>query len=193
MTIPRNKVRRALRTAATLAGLTAALLVQGPHAASAQQDETRQFAPSAGMQAPETPPPAKPDAAPAEPNLVEKFGNVIKESVDTMSSTFRNTRESIEDANRSLTDLNKGTADTLSRLPVTGIANGRAICTRAENGAPDCRTASDKLCRDKGFKSGRSVEIQTAETCNPRVFLPGHQRSADDCRTDNYVVRAACN
>ena len=76
---------------------------------------------------------------------------------------------------------------------MTGFATGRAICTRGDNGAPDCRPASDRLCQDKGYKSGRGLDIETAENCNPRVYLPGYQRKDGDCRTDNYMTRASCN
>ena len=37
------------------------------------------------------------------------------------------------------------------------------------------------------------IDIESAENCNPRIFLPGYQRKPNDCRTDNYVTRAACN
>jgi hypothetical protein len=153
-----------------------------------QTAPVQQPAPPAEAGAPPAAPPqpAPADTTPAEPSLADKLGTMIKESVDNMSSSLKGTQQQIQ-------DMNKGTADTLTRLPVTGFANGRAICIRAENGAPDCRVASDKLCQEKGFKSGRSMEIQTTENCNPRVYLPGYQRKDGDCSTDNYVTRAACN
>lgn len=130
---------------------------------------------------------AQPEAPPSsKPGLVDRLGDMIKDSVDSMSSTLKGTQRTLE-------DINKGTVDNLSRLPVTGFAVGRALCTRAENGAPDCRAASDRLCRDRGYKGGNSLEIQTAENCNPRVLIPGYQRKPGDCRTDNYVTRAGCN
>ena len=76
---------------------------------------------------------------------------------------------------------------------VTGFATGHAICGRGDNGAPDCRVASDQLCQAKGYKTGRGVDIESAENCNPRVYLPGYQKKDGDCRTDNYVTRATCN
>lgn len=132
------------------------------------------------------PPPGQQPAQNGTPGLVDKLGDLIKGSVDSLSSTVKGTQQTIQ-------DLNQGTVDTLSRLPVTGFATGRALCTRADNGAPDCRVASDQLCQAKGYKTGRGLDIETAENCNPRIFLPGYQRKDGDCRTDNYVTRAACN
>jgi hypothetical protein len=150
--------------------------------------------PVAPLAEPATPPPpaAQPTAPgqPAQqngsPGLVDKLGDLIKGSVDSLSSNLKGTQQTIQ-------DLNQGTVETLSRLPVTGFATGHALCTRADNGAPDCRVASDQLCQAKGYKTGRGLDIETAENCNPRIFLPGYQRKEGDCRTDNYVIRAACN
>lgn len=177
--------------------LCAWLLLSGPiGAASAQQGPSPPPAPPAAADAPppaSAPPNPPAETAPVQPSLADKLGEILKQSVDDMSSRLKGTQQSIEDMNKSIQDMNKGTVDTLTRLPVTGFVNGRALCTRADNGAPDCRAASDKMCREKGFKSGSSVEIQAAENCSARVFIPGYQRKDGDCRTDNYVTRAACN
>jgi hypothetical protein len=149
--------------------------------------------PPAQLADPQSPPAEQPAAAaPEAPSpsssggLIDKLGGMIKDSVDSMSSNLKGTQQTIE-------EFNKGAVDTLTRLPVTGFANGRAVCLRSENGAPDCRAASDKLCQAKGYKSGRGLATETAETCNPRIFLPGYQRKQGDCRTDSYVTQAACN
>lgn len=152
------------------------------------QDETAPAPqPVAPLAEPASPPPAAPLPGQASsPGLVDKLGDLIKGSVDSLSSTVKGTQQTIQ-------DLNQGTVDTLSRLPITGFAAGHALCARADNGAPDCRVASDQLCQAKGYKTGRGLDIETAENCNPRIFLPGYQRKDGDCRTDNYVTRAACN
>jgi len=161
--------------------------------APAQNEAVPAPTPGAPLAEPATPPPSSgqppPGQQPAQnstPGLVDKLGDLIKGSVDSLSSTVKGTQQTIQ-------DLNQGTVDTLSRLPVTGFATGHALCTRADNGAPDCRVASDQLCQAKGYKTGRGLDIETAENCNPRIFLPGYQRKDGDCRTDNYVTRAACN
>jgi len=154
---------------------------QPPAQLAEPQAEVPAAQPPAQEQAPATPLPP-----PSGGGLIDKLGGLIKDSVDSMSSNLKGTQQTIE-------DLNKGAIDTLTRLPVTGFATGHAICPRADNGAPDCRTASDKLCQAKGYRGGRGLATETAETCNPRIFLPGYQRKEGDCHTDSYVTRAACN
>jgi hypothetical protein len=140
------------------------------------------------------PPPAQLQAAPqAEPKaplvggggLLERLGELIRDSAEGVSSGLKGTQQRID-------DINKGTIDTLSRIPVAGFATGRSLCPRAANGAPDCYAATDKLCKDKGYTAGRSLDTESAETCNPRIYLPGYQRKEGDCRTETFVTRAAC-
>jgi hypothetical protein len=180
----------------TLAGLALTVWLALAGAALAQNDTAPAQQPVAPLAEPATPSPplGQPQGAPPQPGappavapgLVDKLGDLIKGSLDSLSSTVKGTQQTIQ-------DLNQGTADTLSKLPVTGFATGHALCTRDTNGAPDCRIASDQLCQAKGYKAGRGLDIETAENCNPRIFLPGYQRKQGDCHTDNYVTRAACN
>ena len=67
-----------------------------------------------------------------------------------------------------------------------------SVCPVAANGAPDCKIAADKLCQSKGYKEGKSLNMDSAETCSPKVLIPGRTRKPDDCRTDNFVTRAMC-
>ena len=143
-------------------------------------------------QPPATDPPAQaqPAPQPSAPSiggggLLEKLGDLLRESADGVSSGLKGTQQRIE-------DINKGTLDTLSRIPVAGFASGRTLCPRAANGAPDCYAATDKLCQEKGYSGGRSLDTESAETCNPRIYLPGYQRKEGDCRTETFVTRAAC-
>lgn len=138
--------------------------------------------------APQSPPvPAEPQSpvASSRPGLIDKLGDWLKDSADGVSSGLKGTQQQID-------NLNKGTVDALTRIPVTGFATGRSLCVLAANGAPDCYTASDKLCRDKGYASGKSLATEAAETCNPRIYLPGYKRKDGDCRIDTFVTRAAC-
>jgi len=72
------------------------------------------------------------------------------------------------------------------------MVTGRAACTVASNGAPDCKAGADKLCQSKGYKEGKSLDTDAAEKCSPKVFIPGRKREPGDCRTENYVTRALC-
>ena len=138
-------------------------------------------------------PPAGPSPGPSpeapqsssHPGLLDKLGDWLRDSTDGVSTGLKDTQQRIQ-------DLNKGTLDTLTNIPVAGFTTGRALCPRSANGAPDCYAATEKLCKDKGYNTGRSLDIESAETCNPRIYLPGHQRKAGDCRLDTFVTRAAC-
>lgn len=81
-------------------------------------------------------------------------------------------------------------------LPSLGTTNtvvkGRVVCPVAANGAPDCKAASDKLCQSKGYKEGKSLDTDAAQTCSPKAMIPGRQPEPGDCRTDNYVTQAVC-
>lgn len=145
--------------------------------------------PPAASLAPQPPPEVAPAPVPApsssRPGLIDKLGEWLRDSAEGVSSGLKGTQQRLE-------DLNKGTLDTLSRIPVAGLASGRSLCPRSANGAPDCYAATEKLCKEKGYSVGRSLDTESAETCNPRIFLPGYQRKPGDCRIDTFVTRAAC-
>ncbi|MGY3485176.1 hypothetical protein ACVW1C_003059 [Bradyrhizobium sp. USDA 4011] len=72
------------------------------------------------------------------------------------------------------------------------MVTGRAACAVASNGAPDCKIGADRLCQSKGFKEGKSIDTDASEKCSPLVYLPGHKRGPNDCKTENFVTRAVC-
>jgi hypothetical protein len=80
--------------------------------------------------------------------------------------------------------------DSLTRLNT--VVKGRMVCPVAANGAPDCKTASDKLCQSKGFKEGKSLDTDAAQSCSAKAMIPGRKPEEGDCRTDNYVTQALC-
>ena len=87
----------------------------------------------------------------------------------------------------------KSPSETLSNITTpSAMVTGRAGCVVAPNGAPDCKAGADKLCQSNGFKEGKSLDTDAAEKCSPVVFLPGHKRGPNDCKTENFVTRALC-
>ncbi len=134
--------------------------------------------------------PLQPQPAPAEPpasapGLLDKLGDMIRETVDDMSSNLK--------ASKGTANPNAGNAGASPRFPSAGIVTGRIVCPMAANGAPDCQSAVDSLCKSKGYATGASLGSETAETCAPRVYVPGYQRKPGDCSMDTFVTRAACN
>ena len=74
----------------------------------------------------------------------------------------------------------------------SSLVTGRAACVVASNGAPDCKAGADRLCQTKGFKDGKSLDTDASEKCSPVVYLPGHKRGPNDCKTEHFVTRALC-
>jgi hypothetical protein len=72
------------------------------------------------------------------------------------------------------------------------VVKGRVVCPVAANGAPDCKVASDKLCQSKGYKEGKSLDTDAAQSCSPKAMIPGRAPEEGDCKTENYVTQALC-
>lgn len=171
--------RGAVFAAVLIVGSLAAILEAQSQAPTANEPPPASFAPPGPAAAPDTPPPSR------RPGLIDKLGDWLRDSADGVSSGFKDTQQRIQ-------DINKGTLGTLSSIPVAGFATGRALCPPSANGAPDCYAATEKLCKDKGYNTGRSLDTESAQTCNPRIYLPGYQRKEGDCRVETFVTRAAC-
>jgi hypothetical protein len=92
-------------------------------------------------------------------------------------------------------DVGKGAADAtvnamgaVAKLPAARMMNGRERCIAAPNGAPDCVSAAEALCRKHGFTSGKSMDFTSAEECPVRTLLGQSQ----DCTTVTFISRAMC-
>ena len=145
--------------------------------------------------APDQPSPqqSEPALAPAPPHeenpgLINEIGKLFEKS-KSMLPTLKSPIETIDDLNARA----KGAGESLSNLArPSSMVTGRAACLVAGNGAPDCKAGADKLCQSKGYKEGKSLDIDAAEKCSPKVYLPGRKREPGDCKTENYVIRALC-
>jgi hypothetical protein len=121
------------------------------------------------------------------PGLINEIGKMFDKL-----PTLRSTGQTIDDLNARAKGAARDAGDTLSRLATPLMVSGRVACPVSANGAPDCKAGADKLCQTKGFKEGKSLTADSAETCSAKVLIPGRTRKPDDCRTDNYVTRALC-
>jgi hypothetical protein len=134
------------------------------------------------------PQPSVPPAREENPGLINEIGKLFEKSKSILpplkspGETFDDLNARARDAGESLSNLAK---------PST-MVSGRAACIVASNGAPDCKAGADKLCQSKGFKEGKSLDTDAAEKCSPIVYLPGHKRGPNDCKTENFVTRAIC-
>jgi hypothetical protein len=138
--------------------------------------------------APQPAEPAPPPAGEENSGLIHEMGRLFDKSLSILPK-IKSPSETIDDLNARAKDA----GESLSNLakPST-MVSGRSACPVSANGAPDCKIAADKLCQSKGYKEGKSLNMDSAESCSPKVFIPGRARKPDDCRTDNFVTRAMC-
>jgi hypothetical protein len=146
-------------------------------------------APSLGMR--EQPPAAPPQDQPApqptpeNPGLFKEMGKLI----DRLKPSIKSPAETLDDLNARAKDA----GEAISRLARPGsMVSGRMACPLAADRTPDCKAGADRLCQGKGYKEGKSLNTDSAETCSAKVLIPGRQRKPDDCHIDTYVTTALC-
>jgi hypothetical protein len=184
------------------------------HSASAQQPLPPQDPQSGAALQPTNPPTVQPPATASPPGALEQVGRWLDDSVSTagvgIGKAFQGTvggfggiggqaGTAAQGAADAATSVAKGVAQgaadvatAAARLPTSRIASGRAKCTFAPNGAPDCRGAADALCKSKGFQSGTCIEFENNENCPTEVLTAGRDRTAGDCPVDYFVTKSLC-
>jgi hypothetical protein len=120
-------------------------------------------------------------------NGVSAVGAGVSAGVKGAGDALGATTEAAGDVAKGVTD----TAGTIVRLP-TNVVEGMQRCAPAQNGAPDCESASVLLCRSKGFPQGRSVDITTQRKCPASVWLQNRTPTDLECRNESFVTKAAC-
>ena len=124
--------------------------------------------------------------------LIRDIGKLFEKSLSVLPP-LKSPGEAIDDLNARARETARDAGEALSRLAKpSSMVTGRTICPAAANGTPDCKAAADRLCQSKGYKEGKSLSADSAETCSAKVYIPGRQRKPGDCRTDNYVTTALC-
>jgi hypothetical protein len=173
-----------------LAAVSVLLLVTG--AAWPQSAPPPPSSPSVQTPAQQAGPQAEPAPREENPGLMNELEKLWDKS-KSMLPTLKSPQETIDDLNARAKDATRDAGDSLSRLAKpSSMVSGRMVCPASSNGAPDCKLGADKLCQSKGFKEGKSLNADSAETCSAKVLIPGRVRKPDDCRTDTYVTRALC-
>jgi len=146
--------------------------------------------------------------------MLESIGRWFQDSFNRLKSDVRDARGTLKDLGgrasstaKEAADVAKGAAkgaaeaakgaakdaaDTVARLPHARVVDGRERCTIAANGAPDCRAAAEAVCRSKGFGSGTSLDIQSAQKCPARIWFSGRSPESGECPVESFVTRAMC-
>lgn len=199
MVRPGNLSVRSRTTAAT-AVATLSMLVITSHAGWPQ---TAPPQPSLGLQeqppqqAATQPSPQGEPARPENPGLINEMGKLfdkivppLKSPAETIDDLNTRAKEAVKDAAK---EAVKDAGNALSRLAKPGsMVSGRVTCPVVANGTADCKLGADKLCQSKGYKEGKSLNTNSAQSCSAKVLIPGRARKPDDCHTDNYVTTALC-
>ena len=171
--------------------LGAAMLVLAADVAWPQAASPPSAPPVSAVQAPAPNPepvPSSPPVRPESPGLINEIGKWFEKSLSTLPP-MKSPHETIDDLNARAKDA----GEALSRMArPASMVTGRAKCPVPASGVPDCKTASDTLCKAKGFQEGKSLSSASAESCSAKVLIPGRTRKPDDCRTDHYVTLALC-
>ena len=135
---------------------------------------------------------------PEEPGFFESIGRWLERQSDNIGSSFRDAGKGVENfgreagvAAKSTVDGARDAAGAVARIPATRVVTGHEKCRTAPNGAPDCVAAATALCKARGFESGKSADMTTAEVCPALVYLSGRS-SGGECRTETFVSRALC-
>jgi hypothetical protein len=160
------------------------------------------------------PPPAASQPAPAEkPGVFESIGRFFDNGASNFRDHLRGAKRKMDEfgddaaannkaisdqaakVGQGAADVGKGAADAtvsamgaVAKLPTARMMSGRERCNAAPNGAPDCVTAAEALCRKHGFSSGKSMDFTSAEECPVRTLLG----QSDDCTTVTFISRAMC-
>jgi hypothetical protein len=94
-------------------------------------------------------------------------------------------------AAKTTVDGAKEAAGAVVKIPAARVVTGHERCALAPNGAPDCLAAANAMCKTKGFDTGKSVDMTTAEICPAQVYLSG-RNSGEGCHAETFVSRALC-
>ena len=143
-------------------------------------------------------PKASPPAQSSEPGFLDSIVRWLDQQTKNFTSNIKDARSGVENfsheagiAAKTTVEGAKDAADAVARIPTARVVTGHEKCVLAPNGAPDCVAAANIMCKSKGFSSGKSADMTTAEVCPAQVYLSGRS-SGPECRTETFVSRAFC-
>ena len=122
----------------------------------------------------------------------------FREQTASVNSSFEDARKKVDGFNSAAGNAAKTTvegakdaAGAIARIPSARAVSGHEKCQLAANGAPDCVSAANIMCKTKGFESGKSVDMTTADVCPAKVYMSGRS-TGPECTTETFVSRAFC-
>ncbi|MCW5689404.1 MAG: hypothetical protein KIT76_12735 [Pseudolabrys sp.] len=152
----------------------------------------------AEAQSPTPPAAGPPPPSPQEPGVLESIGRWLDRQSDNLAASFKDAGKGVQNFGReagvaaqTTVEGAKDAAGNVVRIPAARIVTGHEICKVAPNGAPDCVAAATAMCKARGFASGSSADMTTADVCPAKVYLSGRS-TGPECRTETFVSRAFC-
>jgi hypothetical protein len=135
---------------------------------------------------------------PEDQGFFATVGRWFSQQSANVNATFKDAAQKVEGLGQGAGAVAKSTvegardaAGAVARIPAARSVSGHEKCRTAPNGAPDCVAAANTLCKTKGFDSGRSLDMTTAEICPPKVWMSGRS-TGPECHTETFVSRAFC-
>lgn len=135
--------------------------------------------------------PAAPSSA-FKPGFIDVLGRWFEESATRFKSGLQGAEERFDRFNKQARDSASEATGTIMGLPNTRIVTARERCLPAPNGAPDCQSAANALCRGKGLRTGKSLDTRSEQKCPAKVLLEGRAPNDAECATEIFVTRAVC-
>ncbi len=135
---------------------------------------------------------------PQSEGFLAAFSRWFGAQTSNVGSSLNDARKKVEgfssaagDAAKTTVEGAKDAADAVVRIPAARAISGHETCQLAPNGAPDCVAAARTMCKTKGFNSGKSLDMTTAEVCPAKVYMSGRS-TGPECTTETFVSRALC-
>ncbi len=135
---------------------------------------------------------------PADEGFFGGIARWFERQGDGIKSTFKDAGRNVENFGREAGVAAKSTAEgardaagAVARIPNARVVTGHEKCPNAPNGAPDCTAAAVAMCQAKGFQSGKSMDMTTAQVCPPKVLLSG-RNTGTECHDETFISRAFC-
>jgi len=143
-------------------------------------------------------PPASPPATQQQPGVFGGIAAWWDRQTSNWQAAWQGMDREVENFGREASSVAKTSADNakhaaeaVGKIRNTTIVAGNTKCTIAPNGAPDCIAAANTMCKAKGFASGQSLDMTTAEDCPTKVYISGRS-TGPECTSYTFVSRALC-
>ena len=92
-----------------------------------------------------------------KPGFIEVFGRWIEDGATKLRSDMREVQEKLDKLGKETREAAKdATGGAVAGLPNARAVTARERCPAAQNGAPDCQTAANVICRGAGFQTGKA-------------------------------------